>query len=88
MCRHATTVVEACLRRGVDIETLHVDVCTELDLFGAAAAPTPGARRRRRRSRFPIYRVSDRRTTRPRGHVVRDAVRRHRGEAPAAVHQS
>ena len=49
----ARQVVDACLRRGVDIETLHVDLCSELRLFGAAAAGGAGrAADRRGRSRF------------------------------------
>src|SRR5262245_53439465 len=36
-------VVDRCLKRGIDIETLHVDVCTELDLFAPQGRPAPGA---------------------------------------------
>jgi dTDP-4-amino-4,6-dideoxygalactose transaminase len=37
------TVVRRCLRRGVDVETLHVDVCPRLSLLGSGHAATPGA---------------------------------------------
>jgi len=37
-------VVDACLRRGIDIETLHVDVCPELELFGGVYRSAPGAK--------------------------------------------
>lgn len=48
-------IVAGCLRRGVDIETLHVDVCTELDLFGASAASTPGALAAAQSIQIPVY---------------------------------
>jgi dTDP-4-amino-4,6-dideoxygalactose transaminase len=35
-------VVEACLKRAVDIETLHVDVCAEVELFGKPRLPRAG----------------------------------------------
>lgn len=49
------TVCE-CIRHGVDIESLHVDVCTELPLFaGAAADATPGAARSAGVIQIPVY---------------------------------
>ena len=35
-------LVVKCVRRGIDIETLHVDVCSDLDLFAGAAVEPPG----------------------------------------------
>src|SRR5262249_37066035 len=32
--RNRDEVVKRCIRRGVDVEPLHVDVCTQLPLFG------------------------------------------------------
>jgi dTDP-4-amino-4,6-dideoxygalactose transaminase len=50
-------VVDACLRRGVDLETLHVDVCPELSLFGRGQPPAPGARQTTSTIQVPIYEV-------------------------------
>jgi dTDP-4-amino-4,6-dideoxygalactose transaminase len=36
-------LVVRCVRRGIDIETLHVDVCSDLDLFADARTEPPGA---------------------------------------------
>src|SRR2546427_461107 len=35
-------LVVRCVRRGVDIETLHVDVCTDMELFADAVVEPPG----------------------------------------------
>ena len=46
------------VRRGIDIETLHVDVCSDLPLFdGARVEPTgaPGARRAAEAIQIPVY---------------------------------
>ena len=48
-------VVAACLHRGIDLETLHVDVCTDLDLFGPARGPAPGAHQTTGTVQIPIY---------------------------------
>jgi dTDP-4-amino-4,6-dideoxygalactose transaminase len=48
-------VVARCLRRGVDIETLHVDVCTALDLFGASDRASPGAHETTQAIQIPVY---------------------------------
>jgi perosamine synthetase len=48
-------VVRRCLRRGVDVESLHVDVCTRLPLFGNGHAPTPGADRAATAIQLPVY---------------------------------
>ena len=50
-------VVDACLRRGVDLETLHVDVCPELSLFGRGQRPAPGATQTTSTIQIPIYEV-------------------------------
>src|SRR5581483_8998501 len=36
-------LVVRCVRRGVDIETLHVDVCSDMDLFAGSRVEPPGA---------------------------------------------
>ena len=44
-----------CLRRGIDVESLHVDVCTRLPLFGNGHAPAPGAERAATAIQLPVY---------------------------------
>ncbi len=44
-----------CLKRGVDLETLHVDVCTELPLFESFASPAPGAEATEQAVQIPVY---------------------------------
>jgi dTDP-4-amino-4,6-dideoxygalactose transaminase len=81
-------VVDACLRRGVDIETLHVDICTELDLFGASTAATPGALETTQTIQIPVYAsLTDAHLERV-ATVVRDAVRSLGSVTAAAVRQS
>jgi dTDP-4-amino-4,6-dideoxygalactose transaminase len=48
-------VVQHCLRHGVDVESLHVDVCTRLPLFGNGHAPAPGADRAATAIQLPVY---------------------------------
>ena len=51
-------LVVRCVRRGIDIETLHVDVCSDLDLFaGARTEPVgaPGAQRAADAMQVPVY---------------------------------
>jgi dTDP-4-amino-4,6-dideoxygalactose transaminase len=52
---HRDEVVRRCLRRGVDVESLHVDVCTRLPLFGNGHAPAPGAERAATAIQLPVY---------------------------------
>jgi dTDP-4-amino-4,6-dideoxygalactose transaminase len=49
------TVVDRCLRRGIDIETLHVDVCSDLDLFGGSTGAAPGAQAATETIQVPVY---------------------------------
>ena len=49
-------LVRRCIRRGVDIETLHVDVCTRLPLFAdLQPAPAPGAEQAAGAVQVPVY---------------------------------
>jgi perosamine synthetase len=51
-------LVVRCVRRGIDIETLHVDVCSDMDLFHATPVEPPGAPGARRASgamQVPVY---------------------------------
>jgi len=47
--------VRSAVRRGLDLETLHVDVCTRLELFRAFRAPAPGADRASDAVQLPVY---------------------------------
>jgi dTDP-4-amino-4,6-dideoxygalactose transaminase len=51
-------LVVRCVRHGIDIETLHVDVCPDLDLFrGTRSVPdgSPGAHRAAEAMQVPVY---------------------------------
>jgi dTDP-4-amino-4,6-dideoxygalactose transaminase len=48
-------LVVRCVRRGIDVETLHVDVPPDMELFRGAAAEADGARRAAQAMQIPIY---------------------------------
>jgi dTDP-4-amino-4,6-dideoxygalactose transaminase len=50
-------VIRHAIRRGVDVESLHVDVCPSLELFGATASAErfPGALRAAESVQLPVY---------------------------------
>jgi len=48
-------LVVRCVRRGIDIETLHVDVPPDMELFGAVRAEAGGARRAAQAMQVPVY---------------------------------
>ena len=48
-------LVTRCVRRGIDIETLHVDVPPDMDLFADARADADGARRAAEAIQIPVY---------------------------------
>jgi hypothetical protein len=48
-------LVVRCVRRGVDIETLHVDVPPDMELFAGATAEADGARRASQAIQVPVY---------------------------------
>ena len=47
-------LVQRALWRGIDVETLHVDVCSTLSMFGTQP-PTPGAERAAQVVQLPVY---------------------------------
>jgi dTDP-4-amino-4,6-dideoxygalactose transaminase len=56
--RKRDDLVVRCVRRGIDIETLHVDVCSDMELFaGAPVEPpgAPGARKAAGAIQIPVY---------------------------------
>jgi perosamine synthetase len=56
-CPDRDEAMRESIRRGVDIETLHVDVCTRLELFGYGEQPghAPGAERAAEALQVPVY---------------------------------
>ena len=62
------------LKRGVDLETLHVDVCTRLPLFNDYAAPAPGADATLEAVQIPVYESLTPEELDRVGSIVRDAV--------------
>jgi perosamine synthetase len=48
-------LVVRCVRRGIDVETLHVDVPPDMELFQGATAEADGARRAAQAMQIPIY---------------------------------
>jgi len=49
------TIVKRCIRRGVDVAPMHVDVCTQMELFGWQGPPAPGAIRASKAVQLPMY---------------------------------
>jgi perosamine synthetase len=48
-------LVVRCVQRGIDVETLHVDVPPDMELFQGATAEADGARRAAQAMQIPIY---------------------------------
>jgi dTDP-4-amino-4,6-dideoxygalactose transaminase len=48
-------LVVRCVRRGIDIETLHVDVPPDMDLFAGSPAEADGARKASQAIQIPVY---------------------------------
>jgi len=48
-------LVVGCVRRGIDVETLHVDVPPDMELFAESKAEADGARRAAQAMQIPIY---------------------------------
>ncbi|HEY3384801.1 MAG TPA: aminotransferase class I/II-fold pyridoxal phosphate-dependent enzyme [Vicinamibacterales bacterium] len=78
-------LVRHCIRRGVDVETLHVDVCTRLDLFERERVAAPGADRAAQAIQVPVYASLTDRQLRRVTKVVRRAIARGAPIAPAAM---
>jgi len=47
--------VRQAIRRGIDVETLHMDVCTKLPLFAQYSCPAPGAEYASQAVQLPVY---------------------------------
>jgi dTDP-4-amino-4,6-dideoxygalactose transaminase len=48
-------LVRRCIRRGVDVAPMHVDVCTQMPLFGWQGPPAPGAEKAMTAVQVPVY---------------------------------
>jgi perosamine synthetase len=85
-CPDRDEAVRQCIRHGVDIETLHVDVCTRLELFGYGDQPghAPGAERAAEALQVPVYSSLDDEEVEQVGRRVRDVLARRRTEPVAA----
>jgi dTDP-4-amino-4,6-dideoxygalactose transaminase len=67
-------VVKRCIRRGVDVAPMHVDVCPKMNLFGASTTAFPGAEKASTAVQVPVYEsLSDQEIERV-GKLVRDQV--------------
>ena len=67
-------LVKRCIRRGVDVAPMHVDVCTQMDLFGWQGPPAPGAEKAMTAVQVPVYEsLSDEEIERV-GRLVREQV--------------
>jgi perosamine synthetase len=51
----AAAVVKRCIRRGVDVAPMHVDVCTKMALFDWQGPAMPGAERAATAVQVPVY---------------------------------
>jgi hypothetical protein len=70
------TLVKRCIRRGVDVAPMHVDVCTRMELFDWNGPAAPGAERASSAVQLPVYEsLSDREIERV-GRLVRQQVAR------------
>ncbi|MFN7984257.1 MAG: DegT/DnrJ/EryC1/StrS family aminotransferase [Vicinamibacterales bacterium] len=68
------TLVKRCIRRGVDVAPMHVDVCTRMELFGWNGAAAPGADKAATSVQVPVYEsLSDGEVERV-GRLVREQV--------------
>ena len=48
-------IVKRCIRRGVDVAPMHVDVCTRMELFGWTGRAAPGAEHAATAVQVPVY---------------------------------
>jgi dTDP-4-amino-4,6-dideoxygalactose transaminase len=70
------TLIKRCIRRGVDVAPMHVDICTRMDLFAWAGDSMPGSDKAATAVQLPVYEsLSDDEIERV-GRLVRDQVQR------------
>jgi dTDP-4-amino-4,6-dideoxygalactose transaminase len=70
----SVALVRRCIRRGVDVAPMHVDVCTKMPLFGWQGPSAPGAEKAMTAVQVPVYEsLSDAEIERV-GRLVREQV--------------
>jgi dTDP-4-amino-4,6-dideoxygalactose transaminase len=70
------TIVKRCIRRGVDVAPMHVDICTNMELFGWSGPRMAGAEHAATAVQVPVYEsLADQEIERI-GRLVRDQVSR------------
>ncbi len=74
-------LVKRCIRRGVDVAPMHVDVCTRLGLFGWRGPVAPGADKAATAVQVPVYESLQDAEVERVGRLVREQVSRLRGGA-------
>jgi perosamine synthetase len=80
---NSETIVKRCIRRGIDVAPMHVDVCTKMPLFGWNGNAMPGAEEASMAVQVPVYEsLSDPEIERI-GRLVREQVLRLQGRAAA-----
>lgn len=77
-------LVKRCIRRGVDVAPMHVDVCTMMELFGWTGAPMPGAQKASTSVQVPVYESLQDAEVERVGRLVREQVLKLQGVRPAA----
>jgi dTDP-4-amino-4,6-dideoxygalactose transaminase len=83
--RDRDDLVVRCVRRGIDIETLHVDVPPDMELFRGVKAEAEGARRASQAIQIPVYpSLTDEQLARV-ARVVRDVLTQTAESASAAA---
>jgi perosamine synthetase len=77
-------IVKRCIRRGVDVAPMHVDVCTKMELFGWTGGAMPGADTASTAVQVPVYESLSRQEIERVGRLVRDQVVRLSSQGAAA----
>jgi len=67
-------LVKRCIRRGVDVAPMHVDVCTRMELFGWEGPLAPGAHKAATAVQLPVYESLSTREIDRVGRLVREQV--------------
>lgn len=77
-------LVKRCIRRGVDVAPMHVDVCTSMPLFDWKGAVMPGAQKASTSVQVPVYESLQDAEVERVGRLVREQTLKLQGASPAA----
>ena len=72
----SSTIVKRCIRRGIDVAPMHVDVCTRMELFGWTGPTMPGAETAATAVQVPVYESLQDREIERVGRIVKEQVMR------------